>query len=108
VQQRLAAILVGSRPRISANSPTVEKRGVGAERAFESMTRLPENDFELEALVRERTDAITQYLAAIVEHSDDAIIGKDLNGTITSHFRLHVRRGGRQANHHAHSVRPTR
>jgi PAS domain S-box-containing protein len=48
------------------------------------MTRLPETELELETLVRERTDEIAQYLAAIVQYSDDAIIGKDLNGIITS------------------------
>ena len=48
------------------------------------MTRLPETELELETMVRERTDEIAQYLAAIVQHSDDAIISKDLNGIITS------------------------
>jgi hypothetical protein len=46
------------------------------------MTRLPENEVELETLVRDRTDEIVQYLAAIVHSSDDAIISKDdLQGT---------------------------
>jgi PAS domain S-box-containing protein len=48
------------------------------------MTRLPENEAELETLVRERTDEITQYLAAIVDSSDDAIVSTDLRGIITS------------------------
>jgi PAS domain S-box-containing protein len=48
------------------------------------MTRLPETEFELETLVRERTDEIKQYLAAIVQSCDDAIVSKDLNGVITS------------------------
>lgn len=46
------------------------------------MTRLPESELELEALVRERTDEIAQYLAAIIQSSDDAIVSKDLHGTI--------------------------
>jgi len=48
------------------------------------MTRLPETELELETLVRQRTDEITQYLAAIVQSSDDAIVSKDLDGVITS------------------------
>jgi PAS domain S-box-containing protein len=48
------------------------------------MTRLPENEHELENLVRERAGDIAQYLAAIVESSDDAIVSKDLHGTIRS------------------------
>jgi PAS domain S-box-containing protein len=48
------------------------------------MSRLPETELELETLVRERTDEMAQYLAAIVQCSDDAIISKDLNGIITS------------------------
>lgn len=48
------------------------------------MTQLPENELQLETLVRERTDEIAQYLAAIVQSSDDAIVSKDLNGTIMS------------------------
>jgi PAS domain S-box-containing protein len=48
------------------------------------MTRLPESEHELEELVRERTGNIAQYLAAIVESSDDAIVSKDLHGMIRS------------------------
>src|SRR5262245_15052378 len=48
------------------------------------MTRLPENEGELENLVRERTDEIARYLASIVESSDDAIVSKDLRGMIIS------------------------
>jgi PAS domain S-box-containing protein len=47
------------------------------------LSRLPENEVELETLVRKRTDELAQYLASIVESSDDAILSKDLNG-ITS------------------------
>jgi PAS domain S-box-containing protein len=39
---------------------------------------------ELERLVRSRNDDIAQYLACIVESSDDAIVSKDLNGIIKS------------------------
>ncbi len=46
--------------------------------------RLPENEFELETLVRDRADEITQYLAGIVDSSDDAIISIDVHGIITS------------------------
>jgi PAS domain S-box-containing protein len=38
----------------------------------------------LDALLREHPDALAHYLASIVESSDDAIIGTDLNGTIKS------------------------
>jgi PAS domain S-box-containing protein len=48
------------------------------------LSRLPENEVELETLVRQRTDEIAQYLASIVESSDDAILSTDLNGIITS------------------------
>src|SRR5262245_19273342 len=48
------------------------------------MIRLPENEQELEKLVRERTIDIARHLAAIVESSDDAIVSKDLQGTIRS------------------------
>jgi PAS domain S-box-containing protein len=48
------------------------------------LSRLPESEVELETLVRQRTDEIAQYLASIVESSDDAILSKDLNGIITS------------------------
>jgi PAS domain-containing protein len=48
------------------------------------LSRLPENEVELETLVRKRTDELAQYLASIVESSDDAILSKDLNGIITS------------------------
>jgi PAS domain S-box-containing protein len=48
------------------------------------MSELPQNEFELEMLVRRRADEAAQYLAAIVDSSDDAILSVDLRGIITS------------------------
>jgi PAS domain S-box-containing protein len=48
------------------------------------MTELPENEVQLRTLLSERSDEIAQYLAAIVDSSDDAIFSLDLQATITS------------------------
>src|ERR1700689_3193159 len=49
------------------------------------MSKSPKSDIELIGpLLRARPDIIAHYLASIVESSDDAIMSKDLNGTITS------------------------
>src|ERR1700730_4404460 len=67
------------------------------------LSRLPENEVELETLVRKRTDELVQYLASIVESSDDAILSKGpqrhhhkLEQGRRAPFRLQFRRGARE------------